>query len=149
MSPAHAILALKECGAELNGGSADVVPNETGGEGGSAWLAAQDDWAAAASACSWLSDQRRRVEPNRGAISLRVRVLGKSAPRWFAAPGRECIRNACNASLERLQELKQEVAGETTNLNIGADQARHRSDAGRAKRRRRNFNVDTGGCGSR
>src|SRR5260370_5087823 len=39
----YTILALKECGAELDGRIAlTLVPNEeTGGEGGSAWLAAQ------------------------------------------------------------------------------------------------------------
>src|SRR5258708_3133953 len=39
----YAILALKECGAELDGRIAlTLVPNEeTGGEGGSAWLATQ------------------------------------------------------------------------------------------------------------
>lgn len=43
VSMLYAILALKECGAELGGRVAlTLVPNEeTGGEGGSSWLAAQ------------------------------------------------------------------------------------------------------------
>src|SRR6266403_3203950 len=78
----YAILALKASGAELDGRIAlTLVPNdETGGEGGSGWLAAQGRLgrggigtllAAPTSGAVW--------NANRGAISLRVRVLGKSA----------------------------------------------------------------------
>ncbi len=72
----YAILALKECGAELDGRIAlTLVPNEeTGGEGGSAWLAAQGRLgrdgigmllAEPTSGVVW--------NANRGAISLRFR----------------------------------------------------------------------------
>src|SRR5260370_16858446 len=78
----YAIIALKECGAELNGKMAlTLVPNEeTGGQGGSAWLATQGRLgrggigmllAEPTSGAAW--------NANRGAISLRVRTLGKSA----------------------------------------------------------------------
>src|SRR5260221_5815329 len=78
----YAILALKECGAELGGSTAlMLVPDEeTGGERGSAWLAGQGRLgrngigmllAEPTSGVVWSA--------NRGAISLRVRGLGKSA----------------------------------------------------------------------
>src|SRR5260370_27345641 len=85
----YAIIALKECGAELEGRIAlTLVPNEeTGGEGGSEWMAAQGrvgrGWigmllAEPTSGVVW--------NANRGAISLRVRVLGKSARGGFEHP---------------------------------------------------------------
>jgi len=78
----YAILALKECSTELDGRiGLTLVPNEeTGGEGGSAWLAVQGRLgrdgigmllAEPTSGAVW--------NANRGAFSLRVRVLGKSA----------------------------------------------------------------------
>jgi acetylornithine deacetylase/succinyl-diaminopimelate desuccinylase family protein len=123
----YAILALRECSAELNGRIAlTLVPNEeTGGEGGSAWLAAQGRLgrggigmllAEPTSGAAW--------NANRGAISLRVRVLGKSAHVGLQHQGENAFERM-HRVVERLQELKREVERRTTNFNIGAEQARH------------------------
>src|SRR6202171_5876435 len=122
----YAILALKECGAELDGRIVlTLVPNEeTGGEGGSAWLAAQGRlgrggvgmlFAEPTSGVIW--------NANRGAISLRVRVLGKSAHVGLQHQGENAFERM-HRVVERLQELKQDVERRTTHFNIGADQAR-------------------------
>src|SRR5713226_5311171 len=122
----YAILALKECGAELDGRIAlTLVPNEeTGGEGGSAWLAAQGRLgrdgigmllAEPTSGVVW--------NANRGAISLRVRVLGKSAHAGLQHQGENAFVRMVQV-VERLQELKREVEQRTTKFKIGADQAR-------------------------
>src|SRR5256886_11540864 len=123
----YAILALKECGAELNGRIAlTLVPNEeTGGEGGSAWLAAKGRLghggigmllAEPTSGVMW--------NANRGAISLHVRVLGKSAHVGLQHQGENSFEKMVQV-VKQLQELKQEVEQRATNFNIGADQARH------------------------
>src|SRR6266705_3416766 len=123
----YAILALKECGAELDGRIAlTLVPNEeTGGEGGSAWLAAQGRLgrrgigmllAEPTSGVVW--------NANRGAISLRVRVLGKSAHVGLQHLGENAFERMVQV-VEQLQKLKQEVEQRTTRFHIGADQARH------------------------
>ncbi len=122
----YAILALKECGTELDGRIAlTLVPNEeTGGEDGSAWLAAQGRLgrdgigmllAEPTSGVVW--------NANRGAISLRVRVLGKSAHAGLQHQGENAFERMVQV-VERLQELKREVEQRTTKFNIGADQAR-------------------------
>src|SRR5216683_4426825 len=78
----YAILALKECGAELNGKAGlMLVPNEeTGGAGGSAWLA-QQGLLGRNGIGMLLAEPTSGVvwNANRGAISLRVQVFGKSA----------------------------------------------------------------------
>jgi succinyl-diaminopimelate desuccinylase len=60
---------------------------------------------------------------NRGAISLRVRVLGKSAHVGLQHQGENAFERMVRV-VERLQELKEEVEHRTTKFNIGADQAR-------------------------
>src|SRR6267142_95891 len=123
----YAIRALKEIGAELNGRIVvTLVPNEeTGGAGGSAWLAREGLLgrnglgmllAEPTSGAIW--------NANRGAISLRVQVLGKSAHVGLQHQGENAFERM-HRVVERLQELKQEVQRRTTNFNIGADQARH------------------------
>ncbi|HEX9221771.1 MAG TPA: M20/M25/M40 family metallo-hydrolase, partial [Candidatus Acidoferrales bacterium] len=78
----YAILALKECGAELNGRAGlMLVPNEeTGGADGSAWLA-QQGLLGCNGIGMLLAEPTSGVvwNANRGAISLRVQVFGKSA----------------------------------------------------------------------
>ena len=122
----YAILALKECGAELDGRIAlTLVPNEeTGGEGGSAWLAAQGRLGRGGIGML-LAEPTSGViwNANRGAISLRVRVLGKSAHVGLQHQGENAFERM-HRVVERLQELKQEVERRTTHFNIGADQAR-------------------------
>ena len=122
----YAILALRGCGAGLDGRIALVlVPNEeTGGQGGSEWLATQGRLgrdgigmllAEPTSGVVW--------NANRGAISLRVRVLGKSAHVGLQHQGENAFERM-HEVVKRLQELKQEVERRSTKFNIGADQAR-------------------------
>jgi succinyl-diaminopimelate desuccinylase len=122
----YAILALKECSGELGGRiELTLVPNEeTGGEDGAAWLEMQGRLgrdgiglllAEPTSGVVWNS--------NRGAISLRVRVQGKSAHVGLQHQGRNAFERMVRVT-QRLQELKQEVEQRTTSFNIGADQAR-------------------------
>jgi acetylornithine deacetylase/succinyl-diaminopimelate desuccinylase family protein len=123
----YAILALKECDAELGGRIAlAMVPNEeTGGEGGSEWLAAQGRLGRGGIGMLLAEPTSGVVwNANRGAISLRVRVLGKSAHVGLQHQGENAFERM-HRVVERLQELKKEVELRTTNLNIGADQARH------------------------
>jgi succinyl-diaminopimelate desuccinylase len=123
----YAILALKECGAELHGGiGLTLVPNEeTGGEKGSAWLAAQGRLGRGGIGMLLAEPTSGVVwNANRGAISLRVRVLGKSAHVGLQHHGENAFERM-HRVVDRLQELKQEVERRTTNFNIGADQARH------------------------
>jgi acetylornithine deacetylase/succinyl-diaminopimelate desuccinylase-like protein len=122
----YAILALRECGGELGGRiELTLVPNEeTGGEGGSAWLEAQGRLGRGG--CGMLlAEPTSGVvwNANRGAISLRVRVLGKSAHVGLQHQGQNAFERMVRV-IQRLQELKQEVEQRTTSFNIGADQAR-------------------------
>src|SRR5882762_1655641 len=121
----YAILALKECGAELNGsiGLTLVPSEETGGGGGSAWLATQGRLgrdgigmllAEPTSGVVW--------NANRGAISLRVRVHGKSAHVGLQHQGENAFERM-HRVVERLQDLKREVEQRVTNFNVGAEQA--------------------------
>jgi len=122
----YAILALKECGAELDGRIAlTLVPNEeTGGEGGSAWLAAQGQLGRGGIGMLLAEPTSGVVwNANRGAISLRVRVLGKSAHAGLQHQGENAFVRMVQV-VERLQELKREVEQRTTKFKIGADQAR-------------------------
>jgi succinyl-diaminopimelate desuccinylase len=122
----YAILALKECGGELGGRvELTLVPNEeTGGEGGSAWLAAQG-LLGRGGIGMLLAEPTSGVvwNANRGAISLRVRVLGKSAHVGLQHQGQNAFERMVRVT-QRLQELNQEVERRTTSFNIGADQAR-------------------------
>ena len=123
----YAILALKECGAELNGRIAlTLVPNEeTGGEGGSAWLAAHGRLGCGGIGMLLAEPTSGVVwNANRGAISLRVRVHGKSAHVGLQHQGENSFEKMVQV-VQGLQELKQQVEQKTTGYNIGADQARH------------------------
>jgi acetylornithine deacetylase/succinyl-diaminopimelate desuccinylase family protein len=123
----YAILALKECGAELNGKAGlMLVPNEeTGGAGGSAWLA-QQGLLGRNGIGMLLSEPTGGVvwNANRGAISLRVQVFGKSAHVGLQHQGENAFERM-HRVVERLQELKREVEQRTTLFNIGAGQARN------------------------
>jgi succinyl-diaminopimelate desuccinylase len=121
-----AILALKECGTELGGRIAlMLVPDEeTGGERGSAWLAARGRLGRGGIGMLLAEPTSGVVwNANRGAISLRVRVLGKSAHVGLQHQGENAFERMVQV-VGRLQGLKQEVEQRTTTLNIGADQAR-------------------------
>jgi len=144
-----AILALRESGGELSGRiELTLVPNEeTGGEGGSAWLAAQGRLGRGGIGMLLAEPTSGVVwNANRGAISLRVRVRGKSAHVGLQHQGENAFERMVKV-VERLQELKREVEQRTTRFNIGADQARQsilmlggQSGGGT------NFNVVPGEC---
>ena len=145
----YAILALRECGTELDGRIAlTLVPNEeTGGQGGSAWLGAQGRLgrdgigmllAEPTSGVVW--------NANRGAISLRVRVFGKSAHVGLQHQGENAFERMIEV-IKRLQELKREVEQRETKFNIGADQARQSIlMLGGQSRGGTNFNVVPDEC---
>jgi acetylornithine deacetylase/succinyl-diaminopimelate desuccinylase family protein len=122
-----AIRALKECRVELNGKIAlTLVPDEeTGGARGSAWLAAQGLLGQNAigmllpeptSGVAW--------NANRGAISLRINVLGKSAHVGLQHRGENAFEQMMRVG-KRLQELKREVEQRKTGYAIGAEQTRN------------------------
>jgi succinyl-diaminopimelate desuccinylase len=123
----YAILALRECGVELDGRIAlALVPDEeTGGARGSAWLAQQNLLgqggigmltAEPTSGVIW--------NANRGAITLRVQVLGKSAHVGLQHQGENAFEHM-HRVIERLLELKREVEQRKTSCNIGAERARN------------------------
>jgi succinyl-diaminopimelate desuccinylase len=122
----YAILALKESSAKLGGRiELTLVPNEeTGGEGGSAWLAAQGRLGRGGIGMLLAEPTSGVVwNANRGAISLRVRVMGKSAHVGLQHRGENAFERMLQV-VKRLQKLKQEMEQRATNLNVGADQAR-------------------------
>jgi len=84
----YAILAIKEHARNLNGKvSLTLVPDEeTGGKHGSAWLASEG-LLGRNGIGMLLAEPTGGVvwNANRGAISLRVRIFGKSAACWLAA----------------------------------------------------------------
>jgi acetylornithine deacetylase/succinyl-diaminopimelate desuccinylase family protein len=123
----YAILALRECGIKLNGKiRLIVVPDEeTGGARGSTWLAEQGLLgrdgigmltAEPTSGVVW--------NANRGAISLRVEVLGKSAHVGLQYKGENAFERMHRVA-ERLQELKREVEQRVSAFNVGDDQVRN------------------------
>jgi succinyl-diaminopimelate desuccinylase len=122
----YAILALRECGSALDGRVAlTLVPNEeTGGQGGSAWLAEQGRLGRGGIGMLLAEPTSGVVwNANRGAISLHVSVLGKSAHVGLQHQGENAFERMVEV-VERLQELKREVEQRSTKFNIGADQAR-------------------------
>jgi acetylornithine deacetylase/succinyl-diaminopimelate desuccinylase family protein len=123
----YAILALKETGAEWNGRTVlTLVPNEeTGGEGGSARLA-RDGLLGRNGVGMLLAEPTSGViwNANRGAISLRVQVFGKSAHVGLQHHGENAFERL-HRVVERLQALKHEVEEHNTRAKIGAEQARN------------------------
>jgi len=123
----YAILALKETGAELNGRiGLTLVPNEeTGGEGGSAWLR-REGLLGRNGVGMLLAEPTSGViwNANRGAISLRVQVFGKSAHVGLQHQGVNAFERL-HRIVARLQTLKHEVEQRTTRSRIGAEQARN------------------------
>jgi acetylornithine deacetylase/succinyl-diaminopimelate desuccinylase family protein len=122
-----AIRALKELGAELQGRIClTLVPNEeTGGEGGSAWLA-QEGKLGRAGIGMLLAEPTSGVvwNANRGAISLRVSVFGKSAHVGLQHQGQNAFERMLKV-VEQLHTLKREVEQRLTQYQIGAEQARN------------------------
>jgi acetylornithine deacetylase/succinyl-diaminopimelate desuccinylase family protein len=127
VSMLYAIRALQSCGAPLNGKIIlTLVPDEeTGGARGSAWLA-QAGLLGRNGAGMLLPEPTSGVvwNANRGAISLRVKVLGKSAHVGLQHHGENAFERML-AVAGRLQQLKREVEHRTTAYNIAADQSRN------------------------
>jgi succinyl-diaminopimelate desuccinylase len=125
VSMLFAVLGLRECGTPLNGriGLLLVPDEETGGARGSDWLArnrllSQDGigmlTAEPTSGVIW--------NANRGAVSLRVRVFGKSAHVGLQHQGENAFERMLRV-VERLQELKREVEQRATAHQAGAEKA--------------------------
>jgi succinyl-diaminopimelate desuccinylase len=124
----YAILAIKACRKQLNGRIAlTLVPDEeTGGKRGSEWLA-REGLLGQNGAGMLLAEPTSGVvwNANRGAISLRVRVLGKSAHVGLQHQGANAFERM-HQVVGRLRELKREVEQRTTGCAIGGEQ-RHNS----------------------
>jgi succinyl-diaminopimelate desuccinylase len=123
----YAIRALQETGAELKGRIVlTLVPNEeTGGEGGSAWLA-REGLLGRGGVGMLLAEPTSGViwNANRGAISLRVQVFGKSAHVGLQHQGVNAFERMQRV-VAQLQTLKQEVEQRMTRSRIGVEQARN------------------------
>ena len=120
----YAILALRSCSAPLSGRIRLVlVPDEeTGGARGSAWLAREEGLGQDGVAMFTAEPTGGVVwNANRGAISLRVRVLGKSAHVGLQHRGENAFERMCRV-VEHLHRLKHEVEQHKTASNVGADQ---------------------------
>jgi succinyl-diaminopimelate desuccinylase len=122
-----AVRALKECGVKLNGKIAlTLVPDEeTGGAHGSAWLAAQGLLGRNAIGMLLPEPTSGVVwNANRGVITLRIKVLGKSAHVGLQHRGENAFEQMVRV-VERLQQLKREVEQRKTSHAIGSEQTRN------------------------
>jgi succinyl-diaminopimelate desuccinylase len=123
----YAILAIRGCGEKLNGRiTLTLVPDEeTGGKRGSAWLA-REGLLGQKGAGMLLAEPTSGVvwNANRGAITLLVRVLGKSAHVGLQHQAANAFERMHHV-VGRLQELKREVEQRTTRCTIGAEQRRN------------------------
>ena len=123
----YALLALRECRVELDGKVQLVlVPDEeTGGARGSAKLAEQGILGRNGVGMLLPEPTSGVVwNANRGAISLRVQVSGKSAHVGLQHQGENAFERM-HAVVEHLQKFKCEVKQRTTNSNVGAGQSRN------------------------
>ena len=120
----YAIRALKESGAELNGkiGLTLVPDEETGGAHGSARLA-QNGQLGRSGVGMLTAEPTSGVvwNANRGAITLRVQVHGKSAHVGLQHQGENAFERM-HRVVERLLQLKREVEQRKTACNIGTQQ---------------------------
>jgi acetylornithine deacetylase/succinyl-diaminopimelate desuccinylase family protein len=123
----YAIRALKEYSVRLNGriGLTLVSDEETGGENGSAWLARQGKLGRQGIGMLLPEPTSGVVwNANRGAITLRVTVFGKSAHVGLQHQGENAFERMLRV-VEQLQKLKRDVEKHATGFNIGAHQARN------------------------
>jgi succinyl-diaminopimelate desuccinylase len=122
----YAIRVLKKFDVDLRGRIKLVlVPNEeTGGADGTAWLV-QQGMLQRGGVGMLLAEPTSGVawNANRGAISLRVRVFGKSAHVGLQHQGEKAFERMCTVVL-KLQELKREVEKRTAQESIGSEQGR-------------------------
>jgi succinyl-diaminopimelate desuccinylase len=144
-----AVRALKECAVALNGKIVlTLVPDEeTGGARGVAWLARQGKLGSNGIGMLLPEPTSGVVwNANRGAISLRIKVLGKSAHVGLQHRGENAFEQMLRV-VERLQELKREVEQRKTGYAIGAEQSSNSilmlgGESGGGT----NFNVVPGQC---
>jgi succinyl-diaminopimelate desuccinylase len=145
----YAILALKQIGMELKGriGLMLVPHEETGGTQGAAWLA-QQGLLGRDGVGMLLPEPTSGVvwNANRGAISVRVRVLGKPAHVGLQHQGENAFERM-HLVTEKLLQLKREVEQRTTKYNIGSDRSANSilmlgGESGGGT----NFNVVPGEC---
>jgi succinyl-diaminopimelate desuccinylase len=123
----YAIRALTERGAELEGrvGLTFVPDEETGGERGSAWLARQGLLGRGGMGMLTAEPTGGAVwNANRGAISLRVEVFGKSAHAGLQHQGENAFVRA-HRVVEQLLKLKCELEERRTDFNVGTETTRH------------------------
>jgi succinyl-diaminopimelate desuccinylase len=123
----YAILAIREYGLKLNGKVALLlVPDEeTGGKRGSAWLASEG--LLGRNGIGMLSAEPTSGvvwNANRGAISLSVRVFGKSAHVGLQHQGANAFERM-HRVVERLEQWKHEVEQRKTRCKVGAKQMRN------------------------
>ena len=123
----YAILAIRACGEKLNGKIAlTLVPDEeTGGKRGSQALL-RDGWLGQDGVGMLLAEPTSGVvwNANRGAISVRVRVFGKSAHVGLQHQGANAFERM-HQVVSRLQELKREVEQRATRCAVGPGQRRN------------------------
>jgi succinyl-diaminopimelate desuccinylase len=122
-----AILALRECGVPLEGriGLVLVPDEETGGARGSAWLAQEKLLGQNAIGMLTAEPTSGVVwNANRGAISLRVRVFGKSAHVGLQHQGENAFERMLRVA-EALQKLKREVEQRVTSHPVGNENRRN------------------------
>lgn len=120
----YAILAIRACAGELNGRIAlTLVPDEeTGGKRGSGWLA-KEGLLGRDAVGMLLAEPTSGVvwNANRGAITARVRVLGKPAHVGLQHQGVNAFERM-HQVVGRLLELKREVEQRATRCSVGAGQ---------------------------
>ena len=127
VSMLYAILAMRECSVDIDGKvQLILVPDEeTGGARGSARLA-EEGILGRNGVGMLLEEPTSGVvwNANRGAISLRVQVLGKSAHVGLQHQGENAFERM-HIVVESLQQLKHEVEQRTAGSNVGAGQSRN------------------------
>jgi len=123
----YAILAIRENGQQFNGkiGLMLVPDEETGGKRGSTWMV-REGLLGKNGIGMLLAEPTSGVvwNANRGAISLSVRVLGKSAHVGLQHQGANAFERM-HRVVERLEQLKHEVEQRSTQCTVGAAQMRN------------------------
>jgi succinyl-diaminopimelate desuccinylase len=122
----YAMLAIRECGAQLTGriGLMLVPDEETGGSRGSAWLV-REGLLGQNGIAMLLAEPTSGVvwSASRGAISLRIHVRGKSAHVGLQHQGENAFERM-HRVVERLERFKHKVEQHRTRCQVGA-QRRH------------------------